>query len=212
MTVEDSHRYAPALCLIGCPSRTRDGRSLRVASWNQSFLLARVSGALAANGINIIGADLLQAGKMMLCSTSSECAARTTPWSTTPPPWPRWRKCIRAVDQEVKLFSFQPSDQEGGGVHETVSCTRRWLSPAELPFATTRTGATHSSKFRPQTESDCSTTSFRRLRDFTVRSATHGLIPNWVQPWTQFISGMKPASRCLIPSECDNSKRLSRRW
>jgi [protein-PII] uridylyltransferase len=88
------------------PEPDKGWTELRVASWNQSFLLARVSGALAANGINIIAADLFRRKDDVVLDLFRVCRADYTPVENT--------STMAAVEKtfsesiKVKKFSFQP--------------------------------------------------------------------------------------------------------
>lgn len=88
------------------PKQKSGWTSLRVATWNQSFLLARLSGALAANGISIVGADLFRRKDDLVLDLFRVCRPDYTPVENT--------TTFKAVEKtlaesvKVKTFAFQP--------------------------------------------------------------------------------------------------------
>jgi [protein-PII] uridylyltransferase len=79
---------------------------LLVASWDRHLLLARIAGALAANNINILGADLFQRSDDVVLDVFRVCTANLTPVSNE-----RTRARVRTqIESAFKSTQFDFSD------------------------------------------------------------------------------------------------------
>ncbi len=89
----------PTLEWIGHPEQ--GSSELVVVSWDRHLLLARIAGALAANNINILGADLFQRSDDVVLDIFRVCTANLTPVSND-----RTKSRVRALIEEA----FQNTD------------------------------------------------------------------------------------------------------
>ena len=88
------------------PKPDKGWTTLRLVSWNQSFLLARVSGALAANGINIIAADLFRRKDDVVLDLFRVCRSDYSLVDNTATMDAVEKVLARSIKK--KRFSFQP--------------------------------------------------------------------------------------------------------
>jgi len=103
----DQGKAFPLMPVLSWEPKPESGWTvLRITTWNQSFLLARLSGSLAANGINILSADFFRRSDDLvldlfrLCNTDYSLVESKAKFSAV-------EETLRSSLTEPK-FSFQP--------------------------------------------------------------------------------------------------------